>query len=113
MMPCAVFILPHNGRDELYQPADGPSTVTDYEPGEERRSAVPAGAFVDLSIPMPKSMMVHTGPDGRPLAIWTDCGRIRWRDLDTVLAGVFEYNADLARQGIRREPHAIHHDTIG
>jgi hypothetical protein len=38
MTPCTVFVLPHNGRCELYDLADGPSFDADREPGELRRS---------------------------------------------------------------------------
>ena len=98
MRPCTIFSMPHNYRDPLYDEGDGPSFCNDYERGEPRRRAPQTGEWATLPIPMPESLIVFTGPDGRVIAASADGKRIRWADLDIVVKGVEQYNADLARQ---------------
>lgn len=104
MKPVTIFELPHNFRDRLYAPGEAPDAFCD---DPELATLYPYGHdFVDLPIPMPTCLFALTDRDGRVIAIPADGKRIRWADLDILLAGVEQYNADLARQGIRHEPHA-------
>jgi hypothetical protein len=47
---------------------------------------------------MPTSLMLVVDAEGRTIAAWADGVRIRWQDLDTVTAGVRQYNEDCARR---------------
>lgn len=99
MRQVTIFILPHNFRDPLYDESEGPSFChDDYERSEPRRRAPQSGEWATLPIPMPESLICTTDPDGRVIAATADGKRIRWADLDIVVAGVDQYNADLARQ---------------
>jgi hypothetical protein len=95
MTPVSIFSMPHNYRDELYNEGEGPS-FSDYEQGEPRRP-VPRGAeWATLPIPMPECLSTITDRDGMVIAAVADEKHIRWRDLDIVVTGVTQYNADIA-----------------
>jgi hypothetical protein len=96
MTPVTIFSMPHNYRDEIYNSGEGPSFV-DYGEGEPRRLA-PRGEWATLPIPMPECLMITTDHDGRTIAASADGKRIGWADLDVVVKGVEQYNADIARR---------------
>jgi hypothetical protein len=98
MRQVVIFSMPHNFRDEIYNEGDGPSFCHDYERGEPRRPAPLGGKWATLPIPMPDYLMVITDRDSRVIAATADESRIRWADLDIVVKGVEQYNADLARR---------------
>ena len=96
MTPTVIFSLPHNRRDELYSPGEGPS-FRDYEPGETRAPPPQDGdAWATLPIPMPRMLFTIVDGDGRVIAARADDLRIRWADLDIVTKGIKQYNSDLA-----------------
>jgi hypothetical protein len=96
MRPVDIISMPHNGRCEFYPEGEGPSFNPDHQPGEPRMSLADI-EFADLPIPMPQCLMLTTDADGRVISAVTDAGlHIRWADLDVVLAGVEQYNRDLA-----------------
>jgi hypothetical protein len=87
MMPVRVIALPFSGRCDL---------------------ATMGGAeFIDLPIPMPSSAMLWLDRNRRPVAAWAWFGtgeaaeqrRIRWQDLDVFVAGVGQFNRELAERG--------------
>jgi hypothetical protein len=88
MNPVTMFILPDNGRMDI----DPNGTV------------YALGQFTDLPVPMPRTLMVWTGPDGKPLVMWADRARIRPTDFGVVWEGVRQFNEDCRRQGIGHEP---------
>jgi hypothetical protein len=97
MRPVWIFSMPHNYRDELYNEGDGPSFV-EYEQGEQRRPSPSGRDVANLPIPMPECLLTFTDREGRVISAQADDKRIRWRDLDTVVTGVTQYNADVARR---------------
>jgi hypothetical protein len=102
MQPVNVFRLPHNYRDPLYDKGEAPETFCD-ETGEPRPP--PFGSdFVDLPIRMPSCLIIHTDHDGRPIAVWADGARIRWKDIDCVVLAAEQYNRHLAEMGITAPP---------
>jgi|HubBroStandDraft_6_1064221.scaffolds.fasta_scaffold894220_1 hypothetical protein len=106
MRQVAIFEMPHNYRDEIYDthgPGAGPSLCADYEPGEARRSAPSGGGWAKLPIVMPECLFIITDRDKRVIAATADGTRIRWTDLDIVVKGVEQYNADLATTSADRD----------
>ena len=99
MRKVVAFSMPHNYRDEIYNEGEGPSFCNDYEWGEPRRPAPQGGDWATLPIPMPECLIVITDRDGRAIAATAEEKRIRWTDLDIVVNGVRQYNADLNDAG--------------
>jgi hypothetical protein len=102
MQPVVIFQLPHNYRDSLYEPGQAPSIFCD-DPRDDLRSPF-GNNFVDLPIKMPSCLIIHTDRDGRPIAAWANGARIRWRDLDTVVEGVRQFNVHCAQMGVTVRP---------
>jgi hypothetical protein len=96
MRPVTIFCMPHNYRDELYNEGEGPSFCHDYDRGEPRRPAPRGEEWARLPIAMPESLLCTSDRDGRVIAATADGKRIRWADLDIIVKGVEQYNADLA-----------------
>src|SRR5215469_12493526 len=94
MMPVSISSMPHNYRGPLYRPGEAPDVFCediDY-------ARIPnLGEFATLPIPMPHCLMITTDAKGRVIAAEADGKRIRWKDLDTVVKGVEQYNADCVR----------------
>jgi hypothetical protein len=102
MTPCMIVSMPHNRRDPLYSPGDAPDTFCN-DRGEPRPS--PFGAnFADLPIKMPASLLAFTDSDGKVIAAWADGRRVRWRDLDTVVTGVKQFNVHCRQMGVTAPP---------
>jgi hypothetical protein len=98
MRPVEIIALPHNYRGALYPTeADGPSFDAEHETGEPRAAIDPPPEWAVLPIPMPEQLTVFTDREGRVIAAWCDDRQIRWRDLDTVVTGIEQYNRDCAR----------------
>jgi hypothetical protein len=96
MTPVTIIEMPHNYRGELYPEGEGPSFDAQHEPGTPRMS-LDEIEFATLPIPMPQCLMLSTDADGRVIGAVTDAGlHIRWADLDVVLRGVEQFNADIA-----------------
>ena len=69
----------------------------DGEPAHVMPQYVP---YVDLPIPMPKSIIVITDAADKPLAMTVAGRRIRREDISVVWEAVRQYNADIAaREG--------------
>lgn len=98
MRQVTVYSMPHNYRDPLYDEGEGPSFCHDDDRGEPRRPAPHGGEWATLPIEMPECLMIFTDRDGRVIAATADGVRIRWADLDIVVRGVEQFNADIARQ---------------
>jgi hypothetical protein len=94
MEPVFIFSLPHNHRAPLYNEGEAPSMFDDPD---GPHSPVPiTGEWLTLPAPMPKSLMLYTVND-RVVAARADDRRVRWKDLDTVVLAVQQYNRDCAR----------------
>jgi hypothetical protein len=106
MTPVHVVSMPFNGRCELYDsegPGEGPYFPCDDDDPDEPRGPGPSAygqEWAILPIRMPETLTVFTDSAGRAIAAWVmtgeDSKQIRWKDLDTVVRGVEEYNADIA-----------------
>jgi hypothetical protein len=97
MNPVSIISMPHNGRCEFYAEGDGPSFDAEHVPGEPRMPIDPTTQWADLPIPMPHCLLLTTdGSTGRVIAAMADDKQIRWQDIDTVLEGVRQFNADIA-----------------
>jgi hypothetical protein len=97
MTPVTIIEMPHNGRAELYPEGEGPS-FAEHLPGERRLPLDPHVQWATLPIPMPEMLMVFTDASGKPIAAWADDVQIRWQDIDIVVAGVAQFNRDIASQ---------------
>jgi hypothetical protein len=104
MTPVDIISLPFNYRTELYDedgPGEGPHFAPPDDPPDdtnEKRGPGPSAfgqEWATLPIPMPEVLTVFTEAGG-VIAAWADEKQIRWRDLDIVVTGVVQYNADLA-----------------
>jgi hypothetical protein len=101
MTPVSIISMPFNHRCELYDvdgPGEGPHFPSTDGPDEERGPGPSADGqlWATLPMPMPEVLTVFTDATGHVIAAWADDKQIRWRDLDTVVEGVDQYNADLA-----------------
>jgi hypothetical protein len=99
MRPVIVVALPHNYRLPLYQPGEAPDTYGD--PAAE--TARDTSEWASLPIPMPRCLVLTVDAEDRVIAARADGKRIKWADLDVIVRGVQEYNADLAHAGTRHE----------
>jgi hypothetical protein len=100
MTPVHVISMPFNGRCELYG-SDGPGEGPHFpcEDDDEERGPGPFAygqQWATLPILMPGCLTIFTDHEGRVIAAWADELQIRWKDLDTVVRGVEQYNADIA-----------------
>jgi hypothetical protein len=114
--------MPFNYRTELYDedgPGEGPHFPPPDEPDEKRGPGPSAFGqeWATLPIPMPEVLSVFTDATGQVIAAWVDYLQVRWKDLDTVVTGVRQYNADLAppedpQDGSQDGPRDGPHDGI-
>jgi hypothetical protein len=100
--PVVVLRLPHNFRDPLYAADAAPSTFcTDTR---DERDPPLGEVFTDLPMPMPRCVICSMDGNDVVIAATADGRRIRWKDLDTVMLAVEQFNEDCARLGIMRPP---------
>jgi hypothetical protein len=90
----STIVLPANGR--LKFDPDGSEDVL--------------GAFAVLPIPMPRTVTVWAGADGRPAAMWADDQRIKPADFAPMWVGITEFNNDCRNQGT--EPSEVTESTV-
>jgi hypothetical protein len=101
MTPVSIISMPFNYRCELYDkdgPGEGPHFAPPDDPAEKRGPGPSAGGqqWATLPIPMPETLTLFTDGTGKVIAAWTDDLQVSWKDLDVVLKGVEQFNADLA-----------------
>jgi hypothetical protein len=90
-----IIVLPHNFRAELYNEGEGPSFDSEHVPGTPRLPLDDV-EWATLPIAMPETLMLTTDATGRIIGAVADDKHVRWKDLDVVVQGVMQYNADLA-----------------
>jgi hypothetical protein len=102
MDPANITSMPFNGRIELYDSegvGEGPHFPCEDDDPDEERGPGPSAygqEWAMLPIPMPETLTVFTDHEGCVIAAWADDKQVRWKDLDIVVRGVEQYNADIA-----------------